>query len=96
MFTIGINTGLFHLLAEDGGSAKKADDLAAKLGIHPPLLGMYYSCITFQATRTPGRMYVAANSRAIIQVDYCGTLQQWVTSPRLAQTSTSRPTLQSH
>ncbi|KAL2200102.1 S-adenosyl-L-methionine-dependent methyltransferase [Corynascus similis CBS 632.67] len=42
VFTIGINTGLFHLLAEDGGSAKKADDLAAKLGIHPPLLAMGY------------------------------------------------------
>ncbi|KAL2174027.1 S-adenosyl-L-methionine-dependent methyltransferase [Thermothelomyces heterothallicus CBS 202.75] len=36
--TIGVNTGLFHLLIEDGAGPKKAEGLAAKLGIHPPLL----------------------------------------------------------
>ncbi|KAK4033599.1 Demethylsterigmatocystin 6-O-methyltransferase [Parachaetomium inaequale] len=36
--TIGVNTGLFHLLAKDGGCAKKADDMAKTLGIQPALL----------------------------------------------------------
>jgi hypothetical protein len=35
---IGVNTGLFHLMAKDGGRAKKASDMAKTLGIHPPLL----------------------------------------------------------
>ncbi|KAK4232773.1 hypothetical protein C8A03DRAFT_39595 [Achaetomium macrosporum] len=34
----GIDVGLFSLLAEDGGSAKNAKELAAKLGMDPPLL----------------------------------------------------------
>jgi hypothetical protein len=36
-----IDVGLFTLLAEDGGSAKNANQLAAKLGMDPPLLCMY-------------------------------------------------------
>jgi hypothetical protein len=41
--TIGVNTGLFHLMAKNGGSAKKAVDMAETLGIDPPLLCMYLS-----------------------------------------------------
>ncbi|SPO07028.1 related to O-methyltransferase B [Cephalotrichum gorgonifer] len=36
--TVGIDTGLFAALAEDGGSPKTAQDLAKKLHIDPPLL----------------------------------------------------------
>lgn len=36
--TVGIDTGLFTALAEDGGSPKTAQDLAKKLGVDSPLL----------------------------------------------------------
>jgi hypothetical protein len=35
---IGMNTGLFHLMAENDGRAKKASEMAKTLGMDPPLL----------------------------------------------------------
>ncbi|KXX73761.1 Demethylsterigmatocystin 6-O-methyltransferase [Madurella mycetomatis] len=40
--TIGVNTGLFHLLAKDGGRVKNTGEMAKALGIHQPLLSMGY------------------------------------------------------
>jgi len=36
--TVGVDTGLFTALAENDGSPKKAQDLAQKIGVDPPLL----------------------------------------------------------
>lgn len=36
--TVGVNLGLFALMAKDGGSSKKVADLASALGVDPTLL----------------------------------------------------------
>ncbi|KAL2262440.1 hypothetical protein VTK26DRAFT_1343 [Humicola hyalothermophila] len=38
VLSTAVDVGLFSLLAEDGGSAKNANELAVKLGMDPPLL----------------------------------------------------------
>ena len=43
----GIDVGLFSCLAEDGGSAKNADQLATALGMDTPLLCMHLSIVAF-------------------------------------------------